>query len=114
MRFPQRQLCPQYGKEGRRILYLSTSPSRIAAPKKLPSGRSRCLTPTIVIRKWALERSADRALKTGLPIAIEQDLAWYMDKASGKSWSVVVHHLPPSGSEPTLKTYFFETDSPDG
>ena len=49
----------------------------------------------------------ERALKTGLPIAIEQDLAWYRDKANGKSWSVVVHHLPPSGSEPTLKTYFF-------
>jgi hypothetical protein len=53
-----------------------------------------------------------RALKTGLPIAIEQDLAWYTDKASGKSWSVVVHHLPPSGSEPTLKTYFFEQIRP--
>jgi hypothetical protein len=54
----------------------------------------------------------ERALKTGLPIAIEQDLAWYTDKASGKSWSVVVHHLPPSGSEPTLKTYFFEQIRP--
>jgi hypothetical protein len=54
----------------------------------------------------------ERALKTGLPIAVEQDLAWYTDKVSGKSWSVVVHHLPPSGTEPTLKTYFFEQIRP--
>ena len=54
----------------------------------------------------------DRALKTGLPVAIEQDLAWHTDKTSGRSWSVVVHHLPPSGSEPTLRTYFFEQIRP--
>jgi hypothetical protein len=54
----------------------------------------------------------ERALKTGLPMAIEQDLAWYTDKVSGKSWSVVVHHLPPSGSEPTLKHDFFEQIRP--
>jgi hypothetical protein len=54
----------------------------------------------------------ERALKTGLPIAIEQDLAWYTDKASGRSWSVVVHHLPPSGSEPTLQKHFFEQIRP--
>jgi len=54
----------------------------------------------------------ERALKTGLPIAIEQDLAWYTDKASGRSWSVVVHHLPPSGTEPTLQKHFFEQIRP--
>src|SRR5689334_6169045 len=54
----------------------------------------------------------ERALNTGLPIAIEQDLAWHRDKTSGRSWSVVVHHLPPSGSEPTLKQYFFERIRP--
>jgi hypothetical protein len=54
----------------------------------------------------------ERALKTGLPIAIEQDLAWHTDKVSGKSWSVVVHHLPPSGSEPTPKQHFFEQIRP--
>jgi len=54
----------------------------------------------------------ERALKTRLPIAIEEDLAWYSDKVSGKSWSVVVHHLPPSGSEPTLQKYFFEQIRP--
>ena len=53
-----------------------------------------------------------RALKTGLPIAIEQDLAWYTDKATGRSWSVVVHHVPPSGSEPTLQKHFFEQIRP--
>jgi len=50
----------------------------------------------------------ERALKTGLPIAIEQDLGWFADKATGGSWSVVLHQLPPTGSEPTLKSHFFE------
>ena len=54
----------------------------------------------------------ERALKTGLPIAIEQDLAWYTDKASSVSGSVVVHDLPPAGNEPTLKQYFFERIRP--
>lgn len=54
----------------------------------------------------------ERALKTGLPIAIEQDLAWYTDKTSGRPWSVVVHHVPPSGSEPTLQKHFFEQIRP--
>jgi len=54
----------------------------------------------------------ERALKTGLPLGIEQDLAWHTDKASGRSWSVVVHHLPPSGSEPTLRKHFFEQIRP--
>jgi hypothetical protein len=54
----------------------------------------------------------ERALKTGLPIAIEQDLAWHTDKPSGRSWSVVVHHLPPSGNEPTLQKHLFERIRP--
>jgi len=54
----------------------------------------------------------DRALKTGLPIAIEQDLAWYVEKESGRSWSILAHNLPYSGSEPTLKNHFFERIRP--
>lgn len=33
----------------------------------------------------------DRALSAGTPLAIEQDLAWYTDRQTGKSWSVVTH-----------------------
>ncbi|GMV99683.1 MAG: hypothetical protein AMXMBFR84_08220 [Candidatus Hydrogenedentota bacterium] len=50
----------------------------------------------------------DRALGTGVPLAIEQDLVWYTDPGSGKSWSIVSHGKPFNGKEPTLKEYFFE------
>jgi len=53
-----------------------------------------------------------RALNSGLPIAIEQDLAWYVDKDGGRSWSVLAHNPPYSGSEPTLKQHFFERIRP--
>jgi hypothetical protein len=50
----------------------------------------------------------DRALETGVPLAIEQDLAWYSDAATGKAWSIVAHNEPLTGEEPTLRTHFFE------
>jgi hypothetical protein len=53
-----------------------------------------------------------RALDAGVPLAIEQDLAWYSDPASGKSWSIVAHNEPFSGEEPTLREYFFERVRP--
>lgn len=56
--------------------------------------------------EWWSDR-IDRALATGLPVAIEQDLAWYTDPKTGKSWSVVTHGAPLSGHEPTLEGYFF-------
>src|SRR5215471_16880029 len=49
----------------------------------------------------------DRALSEETPVAIEQDLGWYTDPRSGKSWSVVTHSEPPSGHEPTMEQYFF-------
>jgi hypothetical protein len=54
----------------------------------------------------------DRALKTGLPLAIEQDLVWYTDQSTGRSWSIVAHNEPFSGGEPTLKNYLFERIRP--
>lgn len=49
----------------------------------------------------------ERALSAGTPLAIEQDLYWYTDPHTGKSWSVVTHGAPASGEEPTLESYFF-------
>ena len=49
----------------------------------------------------------DRALQTGFPIGIEQDLAWFVDP-SGKGRLVVSHTSKTNGREPTLKDYFFE------
>lgn len=53
-----------------------------------------------------------RALNSGFPVSIEQDLAWYVDPATGKG-SVVVSHTPhPTGHEPTLEDYFFKQVRP--
>jgi hypothetical protein len=56
--------------------------------------------------KWS--DRIDRALATGFPVGIEQDLAWYVDPASGKGHIVVTHSAKPNGSEPTLRDHFFE------
>ena len=39
--------------------------------------------------RWA--DRIDRALSTGTPLAIEQDLVWYRDPATGKGRSLVAH-----------------------
>lgn len=57
----------------------------------------------------------DRALATGLPLAIEQDLFWYRDAATGVSRSIVTHAQkdePFTGREPSLKDHFFERIRP--
>jgi hypothetical protein len=54
----------------------------------------------------------DRALATGIPVAIEQDLAWYRDTRTGLARSIVTHGEPYSGSEPTLREHFFERIRP--
>jgi len=53
-----------------------------------------------------------RALSSGYPVSIEQDLAWYVDPATGKGRVVVSHTPHPTGQEPTLREYFFEQVRP--
>jgi hypothetical protein len=54
--------------------------------------------------RWA--DRIDRALKSGFPVSIEQDLAWNEGR-------VVLSHEPKtSGSEPLLRDYFFERVRP--
>ena len=60
--------------------------------------------------RWA--DRIDRALATGLPLAIEQDLVWFRDPRSGVSRSIVAHGEPFSGTEPSLATHFFERIRP--
>ncbi|HYW44906.1 MAG TPA: hypothetical protein VE959_18745 [Bryobacteraceae bacterium] len=48
----------------------------------------------------------ERALQTGFPVAIEQDMAWYGGRA------VVSHTDKTKGSEPLLRDYFFERVRP--
>jgi hypothetical protein len=59
--------------------------------------------------RWA--DRIDRALATGLPIAIEQDLAWCQDR-SGTWRSVVSHEKTCVGGEPTLGEHFFDRIRP--
>jgi hypothetical protein len=54
----------------------------------------------------------ERALGTGLPLAIEQDLAWYVDPRTGSGRSLVTHGAPFSGNEPGMREYFFERIRP--
>jgi hypothetical protein len=54
----------------------------------------------------------DRALKTGIPVGIEQDLAWAIDPATGKGRPVVTHTPKTTGTEPALRDYFFERVRP--
>lgn len=61
--------------------------------------------------EWWFDR-IDRALSTGTPLAIEQDLYWYTGKRSGRSLPVVTHGPPATGQEPTMEKYFFERIRP--
>src|SRR5689334_13548294 len=54
----------------------------------------------------------ERALRTGFPVGIEQDLAWYVDRATGKGRAVVSHTDKTTGIEPTLREHFFERVRP--
>lgn len=60
--------------------------------------------------RWA--DRIDRALASGFPVAIEQDIAWYVNPATGKGTPVVTHSAHTNGSEPTLRQYFFERVRP--
>ena len=54
----------------------------------------------------------NRALSTGPPIAIEQDLVWHRDSRTGRAWSIVSHGDRFTGSEPTIEAHFFERIRP--
>ena len=60
--------------------------------------------------RWA--DRIERALSTGVPIAIEQDLFWYRDPASGAARSILSHTEPRSGTEPGMREYLLERIRP--
>lgn len=61
--------------------------------------------------EWWHDR-IDRALSAGTPLAIEQDLLWYTDPKTGRSWSLLSHDNHADGGEPTMREYFFERVRP--
>ena len=60
--------------------------------------------------QWA--NRIDRAISAGFPVSIEQDMAWYVDPATGKGRAVVSHTADTKGGEPTLRAYFFDKVRP--
>ena len=62
--------------------------------------------------KGAFQDRIDRALRTGFPVGIEQDLGWAIDPATGKGRPVVTHTAKTTGGEPALRDYFFERVRP--
>ena len=85
-----------------------------AYAQKVPEPGSRTITDAhncYPYFEWWYDR-IDRALSAGTPVAIEQDLGWYTDAKTGKSWSVVTHGEPIEGNEPTMEHYFFERVRP--
>jgi hypothetical protein len=55
----------------------------------------------------------DRALATrSVGLAIEQDIAWRVDPATGHGQSVVSHDIKLTGAEPTLEAHFFDRVRP--
>lgn len=57
--------------------------------------------------RWA--DRLERALGTGPPLAVEQDLVWFTDPDTGVARSIVSHGKPFTGKEPSLESYFFES-----
>ncbi len=53
-----------------------------------------------------------RALESGSPVSIEQDMAWYVDPATHQGRAVLSHRRKPEGTEPTLHQYFFDQVRP--
>lgn len=54
----------------------------------------------------------DRAIATGTPVAIEQDLVWRPAADGRPARSIVSHGEPYDGTEPSLRDYFFERIRP--
>jgi hypothetical protein len=50
----------------------------------------------------------DRALGTGTPLAIEQDLVWHRDRSTGAFRSVVSHGDSDVETAPDFESYFFK------
>src|ERR1039457_3836453 len=54
----------------------------------------------------------DRALETGFPVGIEQDLGRAIDPATGKGRTVAQHTANAPGTEPARRNYVFERVRP--
>jgi hypothetical protein len=77
----------------------------------LPGQRSLLDAHNAYPERGSFAERLELALATGLPVAIEQDLAWC--RADTGAMAPVVSHEPTcAGGEPTLDTYFFDRIRP--
>jgi hypothetical protein len=61
--------------------------------------------------RWADRIERALAVRTS-GVAIEQDVAWFVDPATGRGRSVVSHDAKTDGTEPTLEAHFFDRVRP--
>ncbi len=85
--------------------------SSLVTRQFLPGGRSLLDAHNAYPDRGRFAERIDEALATGLPVAIEQDLAW-CKAPDGSMASVVSHESTCVGGEPTLESYFFERVRP--
>ena len=90
----------------------AATPARPVADAMAPGGRVLLDAHNCYPYDGRFADRLDRALATGIPLAIEQDLAWYRDPRTGLARSIVTHGEPYTGSEPTLREHFFERIRP--
>lgn len=104
----------------RQVLLLAVLAATCAAAQEPPTPPSGLIPGTRVLLdahncypydgRWP--DRIERALGTGTPLAIEQDLAWFVDPQTGTGRSIVTHGTPFTGTEPSMKTHFFERIRP--
>jgi hypothetical protein len=90
------------------------SPISRAAPDRLQPGTQVWLhAHNCYPEKGLWGDRLDRALAVrSSDVAIEQDVAWFVDPATGRGRSVVSHDAKPDGTEPTLEAHFFDRVRP--
>ncbi len=90
----------------------ATLPARPVADGLAPGGRVLLDAHNCYPYDGRFANRLDRALATGIPLAIEQDLAWYRDPGTGLARSIVTHGEPYTGAEPGMREHFFERIRP--
>ena len=82
------------------------------APSYLPGGRVLLDAHNCYPDAGRWPDRIERALGTGVPVAIEQDLAWLPPSRGRPGRPVVSHEKTLSGNEPGLREHFFERVRP--
>jgi len=95
-----------------KVALLLTSAVLTAASGYAPGGRVLVDAHNAYPTDGKFANRIDRALGTGLPLAIEQDLVWFKDPRSGVGRTVVSHAVEDAATAPTFEEYFFAKVAP--